>query len=368
MPSPQGAAPGVPTTRLLHLDVLRGAAVATMVLAHVIDAWTRPADRVHSSYFLLVFISGIASPLFLLLAGLAGTLSAASRARASGSRRGGAAAVRHRGWEIFVLGLVFRVQSQVLGLGPIRNLFKVDILNIMGLALVLVSWLWQCTARRPARLVLFAVAASVVAGLTPLVRAAAWPAGLPDLLEAYLRPAGGLSAFPWFPWAGFLFAGALMGEFVDAARGSARRQGILQTGTVLVGAVGIWLAWLASWQPALFPTARFWHDSPAFFSIRLGVAALAMPAAWLLATLGPQGVVRRMATFGRSSLFVYWIHVEMVYGVAAQPLRQRLPLWVALAGVGVMVALLYGAVLLKNRLLGRYGLKGALRVLAPVLR
>lgn len=54
--------------------------------------------------------------------------------------------------------------------------------------------------------------------------------------------------------------------------------------------------------------------------------------------------------FGRSSLFVYWIHVEMVYGLLTYPLHRALPLlwsWIAL---GILSALLYRLLRLKNRL------------------
>ena len=52
----------------------------------------------------------------------------------------------------------------------------------------------------------------------------AWLAPLPDPLEAYLRPAGGLRGVSAFPWAGFLFAGVLVGDLVDAVRACADGQ------------------------------------------------------------------------------------------------------------------------------------------------
>ena len=53
--------------------------------------------------------------------------------------------------------------------------------------------------------------------------------------------------------------------------------------------------------------------------------------------------------FGRRSLFVYWIHVELVYGYATWPIHGRLPLWgVGLAYVA-FTALMYGAVVVFDR-------------------
>ena len=339
-----------------------------MVLAHIVDSWTRDADRHDDPFFTLFFIGGVASPLFLFLAGLAGALSAAAQTRRAGSHRAGAAAIRRRGWEIFALGLVFRIQAQLLGLGPLGNLFKVDMLNTMGLSLVVGSVVWALSPSRQTRLIMFAVLTAAVTAATPLVRASPWLALLPDPLEAYLRPAGSYSAFPLFPWAGFLVAGFLVGECVDAVRADARRQVWLQVGITAIAGLGTWLAWRASFQPALFPTASFWHDSPTFFFIRLGLVTLTVPMAWVVERTAPRVLLQPLVTLGLSSLFVYWIHVEMVYGVIAEPLKKQLPVWGALVGTGVLTLFLFGLVLLKNRLLARYELKGAFRFLAPVIR
>jgi uncharacterized membrane protein len=238
----------------------------------------------------------------------------------------------------------------------------------MGLSIVAASYLWQSTANRTARVVVFAVATTTVTLATPLVRAAPSLAWLADPIEAYLRAAGPYSAFPLFPWAGFLFAGALAGELIDAVRMAPARDWMLPAGALVAGAGGVYLGWAASFQPALFPTARFWHDSPTFFFIRLGLVVSTLPAAWLLERLVAGPLLRPMATLGRSSLFVYWIHIEMVYGIIAEPLKRQLPLWSVLVGTLLLCVLLYRLVLIKNRFLERHELRGPARVFAPVLR
>jgi uncharacterized membrane protein len=357
-----------PAARLLYLDWLRGVAVVAMVMAHVTDSWTRPQDRQTELFFTLFFITGVASPLFLFLAGLASAMSAASKARRDGDHAKGARAARRRGWEIFALGLVFRVQAQILGLGPLMNIFKVDMLNTMGLSIVAASWLWQATPQRRTRLALFALATTAITMATPIVRSVWWLAPLPDPLEAYLRPAGTYAAFPVFPWAGFLFAGVLVGDLIDAVRNDTRRHARLQASIAVIGAAGVWIAWLASFQPPIYEKVSFWHDSPTFFFIRLGLVILAVPVAYVVARVLSVPVVQPLATLGRSSLFVYWIHVEMVYGVIADPIKSSLPLWGSLAGAALLTVFLYLVVLLKNRLLERYELRGPFRILAPVIR
>jgi uncharacterized membrane protein len=339
-----------------------------MVLAHVTDSWTREADRASEPYYVTAFISGVASPLFLFLAGVATAMSAASKARREGGHAIGARIARRRGWEIFALGLVFRLQAQLLGMGPLTNLLKVDMLNIMGLSMVAASYLWQASERVRIRIAILAVAAGAIAMVTPIVRDVAWLAALPDPLEAYLRPAGSYAAFTLFPWAAFLLAGVIVGDLVDAIRQAPARQVALQNGLAIAGGAGVMLAYLASFQPSIYESSSFWHDSPTFFFIRLGLVTLLVPLSWVLEQLLPAPVMQPLATMGRSSLFVYWIHIEMVYGVIAEPIKHTMPLWLSLTGTALLSLILYGIVRWKNHLLERHELRGPWRILAPVVR
>jgi hypothetical protein len=53
---------------------------------------------------------------------------------------------------------------------------------------------------------------------------------------------------------------------------------------------------------------------------------------------------------GRSSLFVYWIHVEMVYGFFSRPLRRALTVEQAILAYIFFTVFLLALVQLKNRL------------------
>lgn len=335
-----------------------------MVEAHVVDAWTGDRERLGAPFAIAVFIAGLGAPLFLFLAGVALPM-AGSRRAASIGHDAAAAAARLRGWQVFALALIFRLQAQLLGWGPLVNFLKVDILNVMGLALVAAGTLWGLSTSRAVRMSLFVVATVLVAMVTPLIHEAEWVATLPDPLEWYLRPSLGHTSFVLFPWAAYLFAGAIVGEVVDAARNRSSDdalQLILLGCGVLVIVGGFW----ASLQPAVYPAANFWINSPTFVFIRLGIAIATVPVAWLLEqTVKPLSFLE---TFGRSSLFVYWIHVEMVYGVIAKPLSHLLPLPASLLGVVLLCALLLAIVRWKNRVMRQWEPTGPFRILAPVLR
>src|SRR5689334_16572675 len=121
-----------------------------MIEAHTVDAWTQNEDRHSLEYGRALIVGGMGAPLFLFLAGVAAALAAESRSRRSGDAAAAARSVRRRGWEIFGLAFLFRLQSYLLNPGAtLDGLLKVDILNIMGPSIVVAASLWQL-GRTPA--------------------------------------------------------------------------------------------------------------------------------------------------------------------------------------------------------------------------
>ena len=371
--------PSLRASRKVYLDWLRGVAVIIMVGAHVTDAWTRPEDRSRTLYMYTVFIAGMAAPLFLFLAGLTMAMAASARATKVG-HAAAASMARLRGLQVFALAFLFRLQSQLLGWGALGNFLKVDILNVMGIAMIATAIIWGLSGRRSVRIALFGIATVAVAMTTPLIREAGMLAALPDAIEAYIRPLPGRTNFALFPWAGFLLAGAIAGELVHAARTEAEERR-LQAGLLLAGIGGIVAGYAASFQPAIYPVANFWTSSPTFFFIRLGICTAMVPLARgvdhfhaflrrrFAIGAGTTDVPGRVVmTLGKSSLFVYWIHVEMAYGGIAMPIKRALPLELSLAATVALCALLYAIVRWKDRKMQDVQLTGPYRILAPVLK
>jgi len=205
-----------PEQRRLYLDRARGIAVLAMILAHVLDSWTRSADRGTTAYRNLTILGGFAAPLFLFLAGLALALAGERAVSRSGRRMAGVEVIVHRGLELFVLAFLFRLQAFIVSPGgPLLALFRVDILNVMWPAIVAAGVVWGA-ARGPRRAAIFcAVCAAAIALSTPLVRSAEWIRQLPVWMQWYLRPAGDLTTFTLFPWSGFVFSGAAAGSVLS---------------------------------------------------------------------------------------------------------------------------------------------------------
>jgi uncharacterized membrane protein len=338
------------TPRRGYLDWLRGVAVLIMIGSHTLDSWTRVADRVRPEYSWAMVVSGFGAPVFLFLAGIILVLAAASRVQKGLSAPEAAARARPRAWHIHGLAFVFRLQSWVIsGGGFPRALLKVDILNVMGIAMLGAAILWGLGRGRVSRTVLLAGSAVAAAMLTPLIRATPLLAVLPDPVEWYLRPSPGRTNFTLFPWSGFLLAGAATGVWLEAARqtGGERR---INIALAVVGPAVAVAGYAASFLPPIYAETSFWTSSPTFFFVRLGILMAAVPVgyAWNTVWRGRS----RLREFGIASLFVYWIHVEMVYGVISIPLHRRLSFEQALVAFAAFSVFLFGLVKLRDRVIG----------------
>lgn len=331
-----------------YLDWLRGVAVLIMVEAHTFDAWTAPLDRNGPGYRLFMLVGGFGAPAFLFLAGVALALAVGSRIRKGLPAGEAMRLARRRGLQIFGLAFLFRFQSWVISRGPAITLLKVDILNILGLSMLVAALMWGLVRTRRARIVLFIAAAAAVAAIAPAVRASEALVALPDPLEWYFHPWAGRSSFTLSPWPAFLFAGVAVGEWLEGARTAPAEQRV----TWQLGAIGLALVaagYASTYFPPVYDHSSLWTIAPSFFGVRLGVLLMAMPLAfaWVAWRRGPSW----LQEFGIASLFVYWIHVEMVYGIVSLALHKRLTLGQAAVAYLLLCGLLFGCVRLKNRLM-----------------
>jgi fucose 4-O-acetylase-like acetyltransferase len=121
--------------------------------------------------------------------------------------------------------------------------------------------------------------------------------------------------FPIFPWSAFAFAGLAVGFVLQSPWVRGREARIL----LALGAGGVAMVEAARWVNArpwqVYAVYDFWHTSPAFFLIRVGMlmAILSAAYAWCRWGAGQWGF-SPLIQLGQASLLVYWVHMEFVYG------------------------------------------------------
>jgi len=337
----------VSSSRRAYLDWLRGVAVLCMIEWHVLASWTTAGDRTGDTWAVIQLIGGFAAPLFLFLAGLAVPFAIESGIARGRSAAEAAWAVQKRGWQVFLIAHLFRLQSFITNPGALfSSIFKPDILNILGLGLAGAAWLTGKLRRADGSIRRngFLAGAAVILILTPWARVWWWPTLLHPRFEAYIRKVGNYGVFELFPWIALVLAGAYVGSLMvaqkDPARDSLLHHQFAAAGITLA-AIGFLFAYTIP-----LPHKVAWAIEPwPLFLIQVGSMTAAIRIAWGLfryrwveRTSGP------LVLFGRTSLFVYWVHIELSFGFLSYPLHGALPLgWAAVGFVLMTVAMYFAA-------------------------
>lgn len=337
--------------RLSHIDWLRGLAVVIMIEAHTVDAWvvSDALVRDQARYKMLQFLAGWAAPLFLFLAGVSVSLAAAAHMRKGKSAEQASWLVQKRGWQVLLLAYLFRLQSFMLSpTSNLQSLLKVDILNVMGVAMVLAAWCWARgkTVRDSAGWLLVPAALCVI--LAQYADGWTWPRLFGQQLQGYVRFVVENGNFAVLPWGGFVFAGAWLGRIFAEPRDVAADRA-LHLRIAIAGVVIFAAAIAGSYAPALTPLSKFWTNSTSFFLLRIGVMLVLIFLAWLWMQRPTAGHWSPIVIFGQTSLFVYWVHVEIVYGFMTYPIRHELSIAGWLVAYAVFTFLMLGAAILWQR-------------------
>ncbi len=316
-------------SRLAYIDWMRGLACVLMFQTHCYDSWLSPQAR-QSKFFMYSQLGGtFPAPLFLFLAGISFALVTEKLWQQGLSPAQIASSTIRRGAEIFAFGLLFRLQEFVIAWGwaPGSDLLRVDVLNTIGISMMLmgiVCWLVLTVRRGPHTRIALVLTATGTALLISLLTPVLWttwrPHWLPWPLESYINGVHNTGTpqpwlFPIFPWAGFAFAGLATGFILQSPWVRQRETRLLPS----LGIVGILIVELARWLDAqphqFYEVYDFWHTSPNFFLIRVGMllAILAASYAWCRWGAGLWGF-SPLVQLGQASLLVYWVHIEFVYG------------------------------------------------------
>lgn len=340
--------------RVSYVDWMRGFAVLLMMQTHAYHSWLTPEAKTSGFYGWSRFVGGYPAPLFLFLAGLGLALLAEARLGHGASAATVRREVVRRGFEVLVYAVAFRLWMFTTG-GFVRTsgLARVDVLNCIGLSMLLVG-LGALTAATPRGRVARSIGiAAAIALLTPLAWDTPWPAWIPDAVKGYWTGRVHGAFFPIFPWAGFTAAGAAAGTLLARAR-RAGAEGALVGKLVLLGAFTMAIALRLDELPSPYPVDDFWRTSPSYFLIKVGVLllVLGMSYAWSRAPWSASPSPLRL--LGRASLLVYWIHIEIVYGgIVAPTLRHELTVGEASLGLvaltATMLALAYARTKLRLR-------------------
>ena len=296
--------------RLAFIDWTRGLAAVVMLQGHVFDSFTQHALRNQGPFMFSQFLGGLPPAIFLFLTGItfAFLMHSQERQRATPWRRVLGALKRSR--YLFLIAFLFRIQLYVFGFptSPAGELLRVDILNCMGMAMLLFAPMAVFTTQE--RIRLCTVLGLVITALAPVVSMID-PTSVPWIVRAYFFPS--YNYFGFFPWAAFLAFGMAAGSVLRAVKQEELSRTMLWMLAIGVG-VGVIVHSFSNLGYSIYPKSEFWLNSPAMVLIKLAAVLALLAVAYLWVNLAPTERWSLFRQLGTTSLLVYWVHIEIVYG------------------------------------------------------
>lgn len=342
--------------RYLFIDLLRFIAVVFMVQGHTFDALLDFDVRSTTFFFVHDFFHGFIAPMFLFASGVAFGISTLKKWEEH-------AALTPRVWKrigkflgLLVIGYAlhlpfFSLQKIVHEATPaeIASWLQVDALHCIAATLLLLQ-ITVLIVRTEQRFVLVAgIAAGVIIFFSPIVWSLPLTEYMPLWLASYFY-AGNNSWFPIFPWSGFILCGVLFSWLFINAKEHHHAVRLMQNVVALGIAMFIGTLIVVNLPFHWYPHHDVWKVNPLIILARLSFVAVVTSSIFFaehsirIPTAIPQ-------IMGRESLFIYVLHLIILYGsVLNQGLQQ-----IILPTLSVMQASLIFLVIISGIMLFSYG-------------
>jgi uncharacterized membrane protein len=295
--------------RLQYLDWLRGLGAIVMLQGHVFHSFLKNDLREGGAYMTSQFVGGMPPAIFLFLTGVTlAFLMDTSERKGLTPRQRVWAAFRRSGY-LFGLAFAFRIQLFIFGFpADWKDIFRVDVLNCMGFSIAVLSVM--ALFRTVERVRLCATLGLAIAMVSPVVSQMNW-SGVPWLIRNYLVP--DYNYFGFFPWGAYLAFGIAAGSAIRAIPHESIDRA-MQWAALLGGGMIFASQYAASIGYSIYSKSEFWLNSPAQVLTKQGVTLLLLACAFVWTRYAAKDGWSWVCQFGTTSLLVYWVHIELVYG------------------------------------------------------
>ena len=119
--------------------------------------------------------------------------------------------------------------------------------------------------------------------------------------------------FSFFPWAAFFVFGLAAGSVIRLVKDDEMDR-VMQWAALF----GAWLLvggrYFSELPYSLYTKSEFWLNSPAQVLMKLGVMLWVLPFAFIWTRYAANTGWSPVCQLGTTSLLVYWVHIEIVYG------------------------------------------------------
>jgi uncharacterized membrane protein len=331
--------------RLGFIDWTRGLAALVMLQGHTFHSFTRNDLRTHEPYLWSQFLGGMPPAVFLFLTGITFAFLMHSQCRQGVTTWKRILGALKRSRYLFLIAFLFRLQLYVFGFptSPASEILRVDILNCMGMAMLMFAPMAALSTFE--RVKVCSILGVLIAALSPLISMIN-PDTVPWAVRAYFFPS--YAYFGFFPWASFLAFGMAAGSVLRLVDKTAMER--LMLGALLLGLALVFTTrYVAKLPYSVYSRSDFWLNSPALIFIKLGVVLIVLAVAFLWVNFGAGTDWSLLRQLGTTSLLVYWVHIELVYGRWFGFWKEALNESQVLIFTALLIALMAGLSILRTR-------------------
>ncbi|MFM8841031.1 MAG: heparan-alpha-glucosaminide N-acetyltransferase domain-containing protein [bacterium] len=331
------------TMRLFSLDLARLMAMLMMMQGHTIDALVQPQlmDLNVYPWNIWQFMRGLTAPIFLIVSGTVHVFAMKRNEQGAMSEETRKRRMRWA-WVILLWGymLVFPA-NRLIDLPFVQPeswsfVFQVNILHLTALTLMAIVWLSTHTYSIRSLGIRSAIISMSIFILAPIVHSVHWFNILPEFFAGFLSSERG-SLFPLFPTSGFMFLGVAFGSFLhemnEEKRSLFMKKQIFLYGGLLIGlGIGIY-------QATHHIASIMEYLNPGSMIMRIGVIIMFLGACTFL-SIPLKRFEHQLVFFSSKSLYIYILHLLLLYGTPWFPSVGRIFMHQASFEVGVVSALL----------------------------
>ena len=212
-----------------------------------------------------------------------------------------------------IISIPFLIISNVLTLEEKQRALRVDVLHIIALGLLTIMFVYFISRHKKWIMTsVYFVLMLIIISSFPLLNNVDL-SHLPIFVAPYLNDFETKSMFPLTPWLAYIFAGALLGLWLNYEIKKPNFEKIIGIKLAFVGLGFIFLSEIGNhFEMYYYGKSYFWHDSPNLIYHRIGIV-ISVGSIMAFLSLIVKDLPKFMKQMSRNTLWLYVGHLIIIY-------------------------------------------------------
>jgi uncharacterized membrane protein len=214
-----------------------------------------------------------------------------------------------------IISIPFLIISNVLSKEELQRALRVDVLHIIAMGLLTIMLVYFVSKQKRILMAsIYFILMLIIISMFPLINNVDL-SHLPIFVAPYLNDYDTKSMFPVTPWLAYIFAGALLGLWLNYEIKKDDFEKKIGFKLIAIGASFLLLSTIGDqFERNYYGRSYFWHDSPNLIYHRIGVV-LSVGAAMAFLSLYVRDLPKFMKQMSRNTLWLYVGHLIIIYQI-----------------------------------------------------